>query len=351
MKKVFTLIPLLLTLFGLNSCDLGLDGGREEASAHSVFILCEGNFAYNNASLWALDETLTDMDGPIHWEIGGEDGLGDVGQSLHIEGNSLYVVMNNSHSVEMLDISGDSSVYAGSIQVPGASPRDITVRNDVAYISSYGLSAILLVDLLSMTLIDTVYLPQGRMPEQLLIHGDKLYCSSRIHSDWTANNQLYTFSFDSDRIVLDSVTEVCYGPGNMLVHEDVLYIAGIYYDAFWTTYISQASVDLTDMSVKTKNYGSTFLQVSDIFIHEDRVWRNLGPRLGMLDENLELSFPAGFSDLTFDGLYCVNAYGSRILAATTDYVAENYVTVLDGTGTVLNRFQVGALPSEILGKQ
>ena len=58
-----------------------------------LFTLCEGNFGSANASLWSSDLSEGNMHETVHWEENSNP-LGDVGQSMSIYLEKLYVVMN-----------------------------------------------------------------------------------------------------------------------------------------------------------------------------------------------------------------------------------------------------------------
>jgi len=76
-----------------------------------TFILCEGNFLSNNAALWSISPE----DSTTETLIIGGGSLGDVAQSLTIADDKLYVIVNNSHKIEVFslgnEISHDTTIF------------------------------------------------------------------------------------------------------------------------------------------------------------------------------------------------------------------------------------------------
>ena len=86
-----------------------------------IFTLCEGNFGTPNASLWSINESGSQSEGPIYWDENSNP-LGDVGQSMTIVNDEkLYIIMNNSHSIEILNLMGSNQTFSGSIPLPSSS--------------------------------------------------------------------------------------------------------------------------------------------------------------------------------------------------------------------------------------
>ena len=107
----------------------------------TLFTLCEGNFGSANSSLWSSSLNGGSIHTSIHWDENSNP-LGDVGQSLNIYQEKLYVVMNNSHTIEIMNLS-DGAYYDRTINLPNSSPRYITFNDNKGYISSWNQNAIL----------------------------------------------------------------------------------------------------------------------------------------------------------------------------------------------------------------
>ena len=347
--KLYTILLGMIIIAMLSSCE-DVNENIEEGNDQSAYILCEGNFGYATASLWTLSEDMMQLDGPLHWTLGSdsENPLGDVGQSLHIDNDRLYIVMNNSHRIEMMDISGNVIDYYDGFDLPNASPRDIEVKGDIGFISSWNYNAILVYDLNSLATLDTVFLGDLRQPEQLLLMGNYLYASVKQHSDGSSANNLMRYFIEGNSLVLDTIFMVCEGAGNMLLNDNKLYIAGSYYDTDWNKYATQSVVNLFTEQIISKDYGQVSNSTADLFIYKDEMYRNYENSYQKLDNELNLIKNSNTPELP--GLYTITAIDDYIIAGTTDYAADNKIHIIDENGNILRSLQTGALPGEILGK-
>ena len=153
-----------------------------------MYVLNEGNMGSNKCTLDFLD--LSGADSTVHYikDIYSECNptevkeLGDVGNDAQIYGSKLWLAINVSGKVEVLD--AYSCVKEGQIDI--ANCRYITFDDGFAYISSYAgpvaiggsgqLGRVYKVDTLSLTIVDSVTV--GYQPEELCIIDDKLYVAN-----------------------------------------------------------------------------------------------------------------------------------------------------------------------------
>ena len=173
MIKQFTIIICTLIIHCLHGQNM------------TTYILCEGNFGSANSSLWAHNFS-SNSSSPIHWDENSNP-LGDVGQSLTIHDDKLFIIMNNSHTVEIMDL-GNVAEYSHTINLPNASPRYMYAENNIGYISSWGLNAIIVMDLSLMELVDTIQV--HGMPEHIINYQEYLYVSVPSKSDWSTNDKI-----------------------------------------------------------------------------------------------------------------------------------------------------------------
>ncbi len=139
---------LLLFLMALSSCmkDDELwdfeNIPRPDATS-GVFVVCEGNFTYQNASLSFYDPETKTAENDVFYHANGLP-LGDVAQSVTIHDSRAWVVMNNSGKVYAINLNDFS--LAGKI-TGLTSPRYMHFLNDTkAYISDIYSGAITIVN-------------------------------------------------------------------------------------------------------------------------------------------------------------------------------------------------------------
>jgi hypothetical protein len=224
MKRIT--INLIIYLSTLNSQDL------------TTYVLCEGNFGNANSSLWSFDNLPEEeINGPIHWDENSNP-LGDVGQSMTINDEKLYIIMNNSHSIEVMNLSSGFASYDTTLNLENASPRYMTVMNNYGYLSCWNLNGILIINLNSHEIVDTIRV--NGMPEVLVQADNYLYASIPNKADWSTNDQI--LKIDTELMsVIDSFT-VSPGPSSMILDGSNLYIACSSYDSDWNSYASNSKL-------------------------------------------------------------------------------------------------------------
>ena len=172
---VGSLVLLLLTA----SC------GKEEQAPpvgefqYAVFILNEGNYTAGNASLTYYNYETGEVHPQVFYRINGAP-LGDVANSITIDGTSIYLVVNNSHVVYKIDkLSGKYQAKATGL----TSPRHLLkIDNQRALVSDLYEKSLTLINTENMEIISRV--PQGRTSENLLNYGNKVFVTN-----WSAFQQ------------------------------------------------------------------------------------------------------------------------------------------------------------------
>jgi len=304
----------------------------------SIYILCEGNYNSLNSSLWSINSEHTQVEGPIYWNLS-TNPLGDTGQSLKIHNDKLYIVMNNSNTIEIADLCNGFQ-YAASIDIPYAGPRDIEIVNDIAYISCWYLNGILCIDLQDYSIIDT--LSCNGLPEDLLYYNNKLYTSITMNPDWSSSDKVLEFDLSTESPVVSDTFIVVTGPEELLGFQGCIYVSSTYYDSDWNTYAGNSKIDLSTKVVMTKDFGVTFSFGRDITVLNDKVYRVYNNGICSLTDSLTMD-PNGQIG-NFSSIYSMASYNDRIYFGLSDYTAPDNVVIVDINGNEINNFQVGAIP-------
>lgn len=156
---------------------------QDLASKKSFYLLNEGNMNMNKASLDFFDTSTGDYRRNIYEQAnpGVVRGLGDVGNDIQIYGSKLYIVVNNSNKVEVLD--ARTAKKLGQIDIVNC--RYITFFEGKAYVSSYqsrttsDASAngyVARIDTSTFSIEQKVSV--GRQPEQMAVSNGKLYVAN-----------------------------------------------------------------------------------------------------------------------------------------------------------------------------
>ncbi len=305
-----------------------------------IFTLCEGNFGTPNASLWSINESGSQSEGPIYWDENSNP-LGDVGQSMTIVNDEkLYIIMNNSHSIEILNLMGSNQTFSGSIPLPSAAPRYMIANENgsTGYVSCWNVNGIIVIDLLTDTIMDTISV--GGMPEMMVMHNGNIYTSIAMNSDWSSSERIISVDV-STKTVVDSFTVVP-GPAALLLKDESLFVASTYYDDSWNTYAGNSKIDLSTGNVTTYDAGMTFDYGPDLVQVGVDVYRIYTNGIAPLNDDLSINSDSIIGE--FPGLYSVSVHNDNIYFGSTDYMAPDNVYVTDADGTIISEYTVGALP-------
>jgi DNA-binding beta-propeller fold protein YncE len=148
-----------------------------------VYLLNEGNLNLNKASIDYVDYTTGLYRRNIYNQANPEvtRGLGDVGNDMAVYGSKLYVVINNSNKIEVLNAKTGKHLK----QIDLLNCRHITFRDNKAYASAY-ISKVgdanapngIVVEIDTTTLLIERRVTVGRQPEELAVVGSKLYVAN-----------------------------------------------------------------------------------------------------------------------------------------------------------------------------
>jgi hypothetical protein len=153
------------------------------SSVKGFYLVNEGNMNMNKASLDYMDYTTGIYRKNIYNQVNPAvvKGLGDVANDIGVYGSKLYIVVNVSNKVEVLDVKTGKRIT----QINITNCRYITFNNGKAYVSAYlgkvgdpkapnGIVA--QIDTTSLTEVKRVDV--GRQPEEMAIVGQKLYVAN-----------------------------------------------------------------------------------------------------------------------------------------------------------------------------
>ena len=321
MKTMIIFFTLLSIIYGQNL---------------KLFTLCEGNFGSANSSLWSSSLNGGGMHDIVHWDESSNP-LGDVGQSMSIYQEKLYIIMNNSHTIEVMSLAG-GIYYESTLDLPSSSPRYITFNGEKGYISSWNLNAILILNLNNMEIIDTVEI-DGK-PEKMIYFEDHLYISVPNKSDWSTNDKVLKMRL-SDNVIVENFT-VEPGPSMIALYDSSLFITSSSYDDMWNKYSGTSTINLSTSEILRYNAGQTTSYGSDIFVFQNEIYQIFQGGLVPLNNDLSPNTSQKIGD--YPSLYSADSYEDFLVLGISDYVAPDTVIILSNEGVVLEEFIVSAIP-------
>ncbi len=143
---------------------------------HGMLVLNEGLFQQNNATLGWFDFSANSYTSNF-FEQKTNRSLGDTGNDMKRYGGKIYVIVNVSSTVEILDASNGNSITQISMIANGTAkqPRYIAFSGSKAYISCYD-GYVDVLDTSSLTITNRIQV--GANPEGLAISNGKLFVAN-----------------------------------------------------------------------------------------------------------------------------------------------------------------------------
>ncbi|WP_432710556.1 DUF5074 domain-containing protein [Pedobacter sp.] len=146
------------------------------AERKGLYVLCEGLFNANNTSLayynYADKQLTTDRFMAVN-----NRGLGDTGNDIKVHGSKMYIVVNGSSTLEVVNPQTGESIKKIDLKNNGAArqPRYIIFNKNKAFVSNFD-GTVAVLDTASLAIEQ--YIKVGRNPEQMAISNGKLYVAN-----------------------------------------------------------------------------------------------------------------------------------------------------------------------------
>lgn len=142
---------------------------EEGSTSRYMYILNEGVWGSNDASLDRINLATGEYTRDIFGIANGR-GLGDVANDMQIYGGKMYVVVNNSNTIEVLD--PETALSLRQISLAGKLPRYIVGHGGYVYVSCYS-DEVIKIDTATCSVVGSCTV--GRDPEMMAVVGQNLY--------------------------------------------------------------------------------------------------------------------------------------------------------------------------------
>ncbi|HET8828088.1 MAG TPA: DUF5074 domain-containing protein [Pelobium sp.] len=214
-----TLLIAAIAVFTISSCTKDEDYVPLPEVRSGFYILNEGGFQSNNASLSYYNlENGSVVNGFFAQKNG--RGLGDTGNDIQIYGSKMYIVVNASNTVEVVDAKTVKSIKQLDFKNNGVGrqPRYIVFNKNKAFVSSYD-GTVAVIDTASLAI--EKYITVGRNPEQMAIANNKIYVANSGGLSYSDGNYDKTVSvIDLNTLEETKKIEVVMNPGGVATTAD-----------------------------------------------------------------------------------------------------------------------------------
>ena len=328
-----------------NKDDDNNNAAPEITSAKKVFILNEGNWNGNNASLdiYYPDGEKT-YQSKVYAAQNGEI-LGDTGQDLLYYGGKVYVSVWGSSYLAKLDSTG-KVIEKHNFTAEEGQPRYLAAKDGFVYVSTYG-GKVAKFDTASIV-APKGFVEVGPHPEEMCVKDNYLY--TVISGDYNVKYENKIAVVDLSSFTFKENIEILDDPTNILSFKDKLYV--VYYSDPMSGVQAILEVDPAAKSYKVMADGSKLATdgANLYYIHSATDWSDYPNvktvttfhKYGSSDNFLDLtSTPELSSSIIY--LFDIDPDNGDFYLGITDTQTSGTVYRFDKTGKFIAKFETSGL--------
>lgn len=340
----------ILLLIVITSCKKEEPSPTEtkESFKNGFLVLNEGLFQQNNSTLTWIDKTNDEVTPSIFHTINGRD-LGDTGNDLKRYGGKIYIVMNGSSTVEVINALTLKSIKQIPLQHNGQAqePRKIAFRNSKAYVTSFD-GFVNVIDTTSLSVESRIAV--GQNPEGLAIFGYQLFvCNSGGLNFPDVDSTVFQIDLNSN-VVVDTFV-VGANPGGVVVSN-----TGIVYVVKRGDYNTNPSelIRIDPASGAVQNLG---IFASSLYKYDDDLY------ISYYDYNTQQSNVSHFdmqqevmvSQILIESQDIQTLYGVKYVPSlglvcfdAMSFTNQGYLKIVDDNGNLIKTYSVGLNPNNLV---
>lgn len=331
-KFLILSLGLLLVLFSCQKDDPGPGSTILIEEGKGVFVLHEGSFNQGNASLAYLPYGSSVMQNRLFAEVNNRP-LGDILQSMSIDHQTGYLVLNNSRTIEQINL--QTIELQHQLRVHHSPRYLLPTGSGEALISTIFSPWLLVTDLDPLSVVDSIDL--GHWSEEMMPYeGDVLVAASD-------HDRVYRVD-PLTRTIADSF-QVGYGAYHLAMDsQDRLWVicTGNYVDI-------PASLHVVDLlsgsSVKSWSFSLNEFP-GKLQIIDDMVYYLNGGLHRMSIDAVDLSPSPWIAGFSYYG-YRMDPKDGRIwMANPLDFQQKGTIDIFDSTGSLVESISADLVPSD-----
>ncbi len=191
-------LAFLLSAALLFACDEDDPTPQSSVGKEGFFIVNEGAWGHGNASLSYYDRESGEVTNDIFYTANNERDLGDQAQSMTIHDDKGYIVVQNSGTIEVIDI--DKFTIVATIDTDITSPRYFVGLDETkGYVSDWEdgfSSSVKVIDLTTYEVTSTISTGSGT--NEMMIVDNKLYAVNA--GGWGSDKSLSVINTSTDKV-------------------------------------------------------------------------------------------------------------------------------------------------------
>lgn len=196
-------------LVSLAGCENYNEPVQNYSVTTGVFVVCQGNFTYDNASLSFYNSSSKQVFNNIYASANNNKILGDVAQSMIIQDSLGMIVLNNSGKISVISTKTFQLKYTMGGFV---SPRYIQIINpNKAYVSDLYDTYITIIDPQNFTITGKISV--HKTTEQMVLFGNYVFATN-----WSDENSVQRIDCTKDS--LEGMVQVTFEPNSMVLDKN-----------------------------------------------------------------------------------------------------------------------------------
>lgn len=348
--SIFFLFVIGIALFSCKKKKPTPETPAPEQLEQGILVLNEGLFNQNNSTLSWINTNDHSVSNSF-FENKTNRGLGDTGNDLKRYGGKIYIVVNVSSTVEVLDAKTGQSLQQISMinnSVP-KQPRSIAFYGSKAYVTCYD-GYVDVIDTTSLTITQRIQV--GSNPEGLAVSNGKLYVAN--------SGGLNSPNVDSTVSVIDLATHlellkivVGKNPGSVCVDNegDVYVISRGNYSSI------PSRMHKINTQTDTKETSFTFdaggiCLMNDHFLISYYDYSSGVSSIGLFDTQTEQLINANYINTsgitTLYGIHYSNVTNTIYCSDANSFTNTGFIHLFSAIGNFIRTYNVGLNPSNIL---
>ena len=355
-------IGCMLMLVFVSSCESDpVDGNPKESdpiednpeqSEHRVFILNQGGWGDNNATLWIYNPQTAKASTLISSIA--DNRLGDVAQDMLIYGSKLYIAVSESSNIRVLDAATGQDIktipiFNGAIP---CNPRYLAAHNGKIYASCYNGSDGIVARIDTAGLVWEERTRVGSYPEGIAVNNEKIY---------VANSGDHELGYDNTVSVVDianfvEIEKITVGTNPNILRADGNYIYMSYQGDWAGIPGGFQRIDVRDNSVIRVGdapKADFAIDHGDIYYYDVTYdisdWSTvvLFGKMRVAADGTKTENPLITEAVSIVAPYCIAVCpetGKIYISDAGDYSNPGNVFVFDSQGKKIDEFQAGIIP-------
>ena len=244
-------LHILLIIIGLAACDDAPDNPDADNDINKgtkgAFVMCEGLWGMDNASIVKYDADSESFSQDFYANANPGFHLGDVANDLVIRGDTAFVLVSVSKTLELFRVS-DGEQLGRIIFNSGSMPRKLCIVNDsIAYVSDLNNHCIIKVNYRALEILEDV-IPVGPAPEGLAYYQGKLFIANSGAGDllYEEENAGTIFVLDMESQSIEKIPGLFANVSELLINEknNKLYAAYYHLHKYADSLAGIAEIDL-----------------------------------------------------------------------------------------------------------